>query len=756
MNAKALHRALHYTKIDRSPGVISTSISLLVPEMTDLSNTHTPTQELISIPGQTITHTQVALSVVQMHAGKLFVRGPTVYFYASAETSAATEPSDTESEIEPESRWVTRWRHCPARDVAKNKTLYTMMLSVEDAVRTSIQTDDPAVRNKLVLSVVKMLTWNSAGYNKLCKSVVEELGRVCANGGVPDFDMDPALVGFENGVLDIRTYALSAFSQEVPVSMTTGYSYMLPTADAKEECAALIHDWFDADSDEDIRYDHQVDWLQVLASGLDGHPYSALFVDARESSRPPMERLAPMLFGEYCVVPTDVPILATPDKSGLERIRFVCVREQITTNPMMLKKASALFLAPDHRVNSKKFSFSLQCTVVESRMGDGTVSTPRPTAPALPAHLRDAMLNLLLGVHSSFGNAETAAVQFTPTVMGPPTISSTKLTSGAASRKGGGRKQVEPGPDAEPIDVNAVNRYGLYYYYAGAPASHTATSTPLVPSAPASTPTVASVMTATAGSEVVEIGVDEVGRGPLFGRTYVAAVILPSPGNLTAAQSVMFDQVRDSKKITSRTKMRELADFIRGACPFTSVQFREAADIDRTNITYAIVEALEAAVTEVVHLTECVPEKVHVLADGHDFSAHAIGGTKVRVSNFDKGDNRFVAIACAAILAKDARDTYILDLCTQMPELATRYGMHTNMGYGTAAHMAGIREFGVTELHRQSFAPVRKSIDLRARAARSKGSNDDGNAQGCKSDECDDGVEYDGGCMFSQEDLEDV
>jgi ribonuclease HII len=71
------------------------------------------------------------------------------------------------------------------------------------------------------------------------------------------------------------------------------------------------------------------------------------------------------------------------------------------------------------------------------------------------------------------------------------------------------------------------------------------------------------------------------------------------------------------------------------------------------------------------------------------------------------GDNLYLSIAAASILAKVARDEYIGDLCVEHPYLVERYGLDTNMGYGTRAHMAGIREYGITEWHRKSYAPCK-------------------------------------------------
>ena len=78
----------------------------------------------------------------------------------------------------------------------------------------------------------------------------------------------------------------------------------------------------------------------------------------------------------------------------------------------------------------------------------------------------------------------------------------------------------------------------------------------------------------------------------------------------------------------------------------------------------------------------------------------------------EKGDGKYMAIAAASILAKTSRDNYVLEMCEKYPVLCERYGLDTNMGYGTATHMAGIKEYGVTEEHRRSFAPVRNALGL--------------------------------------------
>jgi ribonuclease HII len=75
------------------------------------------------------------------------------------------------------------------------------------------------------------------------------------------------------------------------------------------------------------------------------------------------------------------------------------------------------------------------------------------------------------------------------------------------------------------------------------------------------------------------------------------------------------------------------------------------------------------------------------------------------------GDNLFVAIACASILAKTARDEYILELCEQYPYLKTNYGIEKNMGYGTKTHLDGIKTHGITQWHRKTYG-ICKTTDI--------------------------------------------
>jgi ribonuclease HII len=95
--------------------------------------------------------------------------------------------------------------------------------------------------------------------------------------------------------------------------------------------------------------------------------------------------------------------------------------------------------------------------------------------------------------------------------------------------------------------------------------------------------------------------------------------------------------------------------------------------------------------------------------DGNDFSPylqfdeHTETMKTIPHETITGGDNLYVAIAAASILAKVARDAYIEDLCIQYPQLSELYGLNTNMGYGTKTHLDGIRIHGITKWHRKTY-----------------------------------------------------
>ena len=205
---------------------------------------------------------------------------------------------------------------------------------------------------------------------------------------------------------------------------------------------------------------------------------------------------------------------------------------------------------------------------------------------------------------------------------------------------------------------------------------------------------------------VFEIGVDEAGRGPLFGRVYAAAVVLPKD------DSFDHSKVKDSKLFTSKKKIVEAAEYIKANALAWSVSFECEEVIDKINILQATQQAMRHAVLDTIKHYDSkreTREKYHLLIDGNYFKPISLPnaeGTKLEVIDFDTvtgGDNKFSSIAAASILAKVSRDQYILDLCEEHPELVTNYGLDGNKGYGAKVHLDGIKHHGITQWHRKTF-----------------------------------------------------
>ena len=182
----------------------------------------------------------------------------------------------------------------------------------------------------------------------------------------------------------------------------------------------------------------------------------------------------------------------------------------------------------------------------------------------------------------------------------------------------------------------------------------------------------------------LEAGVDEAGCGCLAGPVFAAAVILPFDFN--------DPRIRDSKKLSPK-KREALIEVIKDASIAYSIEMIQADEIDRVNILQARIHAMHLAL-ERLHT-----QPKYIIVDGDRFqNYHDIPYTCII-----EGDNRYYSIAAASILAKTARDKYMLKLHNLYPQ----YGWDHNKGYGTKQHMEAIRLNGVCEFHRKSYEPIR-------------------------------------------------
>ena len=212
---------------------------------------------------------------------------------------------------------------------------------------------------------------------------------------------------------------------------------------------------------------------------------------------------------------------------------------------------------------------------------------------------------------------------------------------------------------------------------------------------------------------VYEIGVDEVGRGPMFGRVYTAAVILPKDDSFDCSM------VKDSKKFHSKKKIEEASKYVKENALAWYISFEDEKKIDEINILQATQLSMHNSIIEVrKQFNKLLKEKgkeekkdysYSLLIDGNYFKPISYlnkNTNKIETipyTTVEGGDNKYASIAAASILAKVERDRYIYELCEQNPTLSEHYCIDSNKGYGAKRHMDGIKEHGITIWHRRSF-----------------------------------------------------
>ena len=174
-------------------------------------------------------------------------------------------------------------------------------------------------------------------------------------------------------------------------------------------------------------------------------------------------------------------------------------------------------------------------------------------------------------------------------------------------------------------------------------------------------------------------GVDEVGRGPLAGPVFTAAVILPKDCEIL--------YLNDSKKLSEK-KREELFLEISEKALAIGIGSCTPEEIDALNIK----QATRKAMLQAVQNLELQPEIVLV-------DAETINGLDIRQVPIIKGDAKSVSIAAASIIAKVTRD----HLMEEYDKIYPQYGFASNKGYGSAAHMEALRQFGPCPIHRRSF-----------------------------------------------------
>ncbi|MBO7362118.1 MAG: ribonuclease HII [Lachnospiraceae bacterium] len=174
-------------------------------------------------------------------------------------------------------------------------------------------------------------------------------------------------------------------------------------------------------------------------------------------------------------------------------------------------------------------------------------------------------------------------------------------------------------------------------------------------------------------------GIDEVGRGPFAGPVVAGAVILPKDCDIL--------YINDSKKLSEKVRER-LYEEIKEKAVSAAVGIVEPSRIDEINILQATYEAMRIAISK--------------LDPGPDLllnDAVTIPGVDIKQVPIIKGDAKSISIGAASIFAKVTRDRLMLEYDRQYPE----YGFAKNVGYGTAEHIAALKKYGPTPIHRRSF-----------------------------------------------------
>lgn len=183
------------------------------------------------------------------------------------------------------------------------------------------------------------------------------------------------------------------------------------------------------------------------------------------------------------------------------------------------------------------------------------------------------------------------------------------------------------------------------------------------------------------------LGLDEAGRGPWAGPLVVAGCILP--------KGYKNDEINDSKKLSMKKRERLFDEIIKSAIAY-DILFISAQDVDKLNPKQASINGMYEVFSSIK------PTAQVVLID-----AEKVPKIKAKTESIIKGDAKSISIAAASILAKVARDRYMIEIANKYPE----YHFDSNKGYGTIEHLKAIQKFGpIKDFHRFSYRPIKEII----------------------------------------------
>jgi len=201
--------------------------------------------------------------------------------------------------------------------------------------------------------------------------------------------------------------------------------------------------------------------------------------------------------------------------------------------------------------------------------------------------------------------------------------------------------------------------------------------------------------------EVVEIGLDEAGRGCFWGPIYAGAVIWPPEEEWTDKHREIAPRINDSKKISEK-KRDAIAESIKVCAIDWGVGNVSSAEIDEKGMTWANQEAFRRAISACS--SELKPGLL--LIDGVLGLPQDQAYGDIKFQCIPGGDGLYLPIAAASILAKVAKDTYVKEWSAASEEnkgIAEQYGLLKNKGYGTAKHREGLKAHGAHAQHRKQF-----------------------------------------------------
>jgi ribonuclease HII len=198
----------------------------------------------------------------------------------------------------------------------------------------------------------------------------------------------------------------------------------------------------------------------------------------------------------------------------------------------------------------------------------------------------------------------------------------------------------------------------------------------------------------------LEVGLDEAGRGCLFGPVCIAGVIWLDED---PDESI---EIKDSKKCSVK-HLNKCYDYIIDKCISYSIHMMDHKTIDEDNILQSSLNGMHLCL-------DTISENIQfdtILVDGNHFHTYYNKESDEFIPHrcVIKGDNIYKSIAAASILAKTYRDNYIIQLVKDNPELE-KYDIQNNKGYGTKKHLDAIKQYGITKWHRTTFSPCKNYI----------------------------------------------